>query len=80
MTDKAPETIRLIYKAKNLEDSKKVSDYSKYSFWAENLSLGAGSGDPYGKLGPNLACKPLAPSSECLIADTTAVKPDWSDA
>ena len=80
MTDKAPETIRLIYKAKNLEDSKKVSDYSKYSFWAENASLGAGSGDPYGKLGTNLASKPLAPSSECLIADTTAVKPDWSDA
>lgn len=29
MTHKAPETIRLIYKAKNLEDSKKISDYSK---------------------------------------------------
>ena len=31
MTEKAPETIRLIYKAKNLEDSKKISDYSKFT-------------------------------------------------
>jgi Ubiquitin family len=32
MTHKASETIRLIYKAKNLEDSKKISDYSKHAF------------------------------------------------
>ena len=31
MTEKSPEAIRLIYKAKNLEDSKKISDYSKSS-------------------------------------------------
>jgi len=32
MTEKAPDSIRLIYRAKNLEDSKKVSDYSKRTY------------------------------------------------
>jgi len=37
MTDQPPERIRLIYKAKNLEDSRKVSDYSKFVLKSQTL-------------------------------------------
>jgi hypothetical protein len=76
LTDKAPETIRLIYKAKNLEDSKKVSDYSKYAFRTHHFSLGTGPSYPYGKLGAKLTSKSTANNLERLAAATASSKPN----